>query len=613
MNFVRMKLDATGMFDNTIIDKGSLKFPGIQSKNGHFIRFKKEYNMDKIKDHLNNEWKLRKPHLIISITGRRKNFLISNQMKKSFQRGLVESTKNFDSWIITNGSNIGVSKLVGEAISNKVNNTKTKLIGILNWQTVAFRNDLETRNRRIDQKNIIYGLRQMNKTNENECNKDVRLDSNHKYFLLIDDESETSESYALNGTYASEINLRSQLEFKLKTNEIKQEINEYSIYNKKSYDTMSLASNDDESEYKLGQIENNQFNYNIPMISILINGGSDSLFLIKYNLENKIPTLILAGTKGCADLIVKAISMFPIKSLDSLIDESEIFDTKKNLNNYKNLLKEASENLEFIIKNQCKKYLHIFQLDDEMNLNNFEQAILRAFLDSQTKESYSNLKLLLQWNRIDIARSDIFNGEENLNTFQLNEILEMALIENRPLFVELLLQHGLDLNSFLTKNRLYYLYNSITIARDSKRAPLFEIYKLKYNFEIDKIFITFKKLKHFLKNYISEELDFDFLPEDKKFNNYYDELEFKHKLDEAFKYDMISNNCGDNNDQLGEDKSASENLFIWSLFMNRIEIAKLFWQFGRYQMSNALLSSIFYHNLSSTLPDIGTNLNKTAK
>ena len=76
---------------------------------------------------------------------------------------------------------------------------------------------------------------------------------------------------------------------------------------------------------------------------------------------------------------------------------------------------------------------------------------------------------------------------------------------------------------------------------------------------------------------------------------------------------MISNNCGDNNDQLGEDKSASENLFIWSLFMNRIEIAKLFWQFGRYQMSNALLSSIFYHNLSSTLPDIGTNLNKTAK
>ena len=38
MNFVRMKLDATGMFDNTIIDKGSLKFPGIQSKNGHFIR-----------------------------------------------------------------------------------------------------------------------------------------------------------------------------------------------------------------------------------------------------------------------------------------------------------------------------------------------------------------------------------------------------------------------------------------------------------------------------------------------------------------------------------------------------------------------------------------------
>ncbi len=35
--------------------------------------------------------------------------------------------------------------------------------------------------------------------------------------------------------------------------------------------------------------------------------------MIKYNLENHIPTLILAGTKGCADLIVKAISIPPLK------------------------------------------------------------------------------------------------------------------------------------------------------------------------------------------------------------------------------------------------------------------------------------------------------------
>ena len=64
-------------------------------------------------------------------------------MKKAFQRGLIESTKNIDSWILTNGANVGVSKIVGEAISEKINNKKTKLIGVLNWNTVAFRDDIE--------------------------------------------------------------------------------------------------------------------------------------------------------------------------------------------------------------------------------------------------------------------------------------------------------------------------------------------------------------------------------------------------------------------------------------------------------------------------------------
>lgn len=49
------------------------------------------------------------------------------------------------------------------------------------------------------------------------------------------------------------------------------------------------------------------------MISIVINGGSDALLVIKESLIKKIPTLLLAGTKGCADLIVKAISFNEIE------------------------------------------------------------------------------------------------------------------------------------------------------------------------------------------------------------------------------------------------------------------------------------------------------------
>ena len=73
---------------------------------------------------------------------------------------------------------------------------------------------------------------------------------------------------------------------------------------------------------------------------------------------------------------------------------------------------------------------------------------------------YENLKLALQWNRDDIAKTDIFTGEEDFKPYQLSNLMEMALIQNKPKFVELLLENGLNLKSFLTVKRLYFLYNS---------------------------------------------------------------------------------------------------------------------------------------------------------
>lgn len=66
----------------------------------------------------------------------------------------------------------------------------------------------------------------------------------------------------------------------------------------------------------------------------------------------------------------------------------------------------------------------------------------------------------MQWNRDDIAKSYIFNGEEEFKPGQLAILMEMALIQNKPNFVELLLDNGLDLKSFLTVKRLIFLYNS---------------------------------------------------------------------------------------------------------------------------------------------------------
>lgn len=72
---------------------------------------------------------------------------------------------------------------------------------------------------------------------------------------------------------------------------------------------------------------------------------------------------------------------------------------------------------------------------------------------------FENLKLALKWNREDIAKSDIFTGEEYFAPNELQTLMQLALIYNRPNFVELLLDNGLDLKSFLTVSRLQFLYN----------------------------------------------------------------------------------------------------------------------------------------------------------
>jgi hypothetical protein len=76
-----------------------------------------------------------------------------------------------------------------------------------------------------------------------------------------------------------------------------------------------------------------------------------------------------------------------------------------------------------------------------------------------------NLKLAITWNRYDIAKNDIFTGEENFHPKDLEDLMELALVENKPNFVELLLENGLNVKQFLTQRRLMFLYNSKKVSR----------------------------------------------------------------------------------------------------------------------------------------------------
>lgn len=90
-------------------------------------------------------WKLQKPQLILSVTGGSQKFMLPQNMKKAFKRGLIKCASSTGAWIITGGTNTGVMRLVGEAVAEEFHkNSKSKItvLGIAKWGNIALRNQM---------------------------------------------------------------------------------------------------------------------------------------------------------------------------------------------------------------------------------------------------------------------------------------------------------------------------------------------------------------------------------------------------------------------------------------------------------------------------------------
>ena len=95
----------------------------------------------------------------MSVTGGAQKFTIDNKTKNAFQRGLVKTAKTTDSWIISGGTNVGVMRLVGDALEKDINGQFLTAIGIASYERVALREKL------FDKQNDAINLTNVNKTN----------------------------------------------------------------------------------------------------------------------------------------------------------------------------------------------------------------------------------------------------------------------------------------------------------------------------------------------------------------------------------------------------------------------------------------------------------------
>ena len=234
----------------------------LKKKNFKYIRIEYKANIREMVEYLHGKFNIKKPQLIISVTGGAKNFTIPLKTKNAFKLGLIKAATSTNALIITGGTNTGVMKLVGDAIAESVIDTSCiDVLGIATWGIVADRDKLEKEekngsNSQLSDNNIAVDYRP-----DNSEENGVLFDSNHSHFILVDNGSV--------GKYGVEIKFRSDLENELRN-------------------SASSFTNSNESYSLTIKPER------IPVILIVVHGGPNTLTTVLESIDNDVPVLVLA-------------------------------------------------------------------------------------------------------------------------------------------------------------------------------------------------------------------------------------------------------------------------------------------------------------------------------
>ncbi|XP_064021101.1 transient receptor potential cation channel subfamily M member 2 isoform X5 [Pogoniulus pusillus] len=349
---------------------GDIHFTGLGQKMGKYVRVSSDTPPRVIFHLMTQHWGLDPPNLLISVTGGAKNFIMKPRLKNIFRQGLVKVAQTTGAWIITGGSHAGVMKQVGEAVRDFMlscghKDSEIVTIGIATWGTVYNRDSLICPMGGFPAEYVL--------DEENQGSLSC-LDSNHSHFILVDD--------GTHGRYGVEIPLRTRLE--------------------------KFIS--EQTKVKGGVA------IKIPIVCVVLEGGPGTLDTIYNAITNGTPCVIVEGSGRVADVIAQVASL-PVPKITIALIQKKLsvyfHDTYEHFTEGK--LVEWTKKIQDIVRN--RQLLTIFR-EGKYGQQDVDVAILQALLKaSQNQDHFGRenwdhqLKLAVAWNRVDIARSEIFTDD----------------------------------------------------------------------------------------------------------------------------------------------------------------------------------------------------------
>nr|XP_060473860.1 transient receptor potential cation channel subfamily M member 1 isoform X4 [Panthera onca] len=336
---------------------GTLEFQGGgYSNKAMYIRVSYDTKPDSLLHLMVKDWQLELPKLLISVHGGLQNFEMQPKLKQVFGKGLIKAAMTTGAWIFTGGVSTGVISHVGDALKDHSSKSRGRVcaIGIAPWGIVENKEDL-----------VGKDVTRVYQTMSNPLSKLSLLNNSHTHFILADN--------GTLGKYGAEVKLRRQLEKHISLQKI---------------------------NTRLGQ--------GVPVVGLVVEGGPNVVSIVlEYLREDPpVPVVICDGSGRASDILSFAHKYCEEGGIINESLKDQLLVTIQKTFNYN---KTQSHQL-FAIIMECmkkKELVTVFRMGSE-GQQDIEMAILTALLKGTNASAPDQLSLALAWNRVDIARSQIF-------------------------------------------------------------------------------------------------------------------------------------------------------------------------------------------------------------
>ncbi|KAM9424664.1 transient receptor potential cation channel subfamily M member 4-like [Pholidichthys leucotaenia] len=411
---------------------GELHFTGSSKRHSYFLRLSWDTLPSIVYTLMTNHWNLPAPNLVVSVVSGEGKTKVKTWVREVLRQGLVKASQSTGAWIVTSGLREGISRWVGEAVrdhataASSVSNNKVVALGIASWGLVKNKEQLVSPEGSFPAKYHV----------QNSSRDSCFLDNNYQAFLLVDDGSV--------GRRGGEMGFRAKME--------------------------DYISHQRTGIWGSGSID-------IPVVCMLISGEASMLERVDLSLKKSMPWLVLAGSGGLADFLsdlLENLSSAPVvqSSGEGDSEAGPSGDLKERVvervKKYFPAEEEPDKLAEQALSIYQNKGLITVYHGEQEGPNDFDTVLLKTLVGASKQRTSvdaspynEELKLAVTWNRDDIAKSELFNGDIQWRYEDLEESMTDALINDKPQFVRLFTENGLNIVEYLTYGRLESLYSTV--------------------------------------------------------------------------------------------------------------------------------------------------------